>query len=425
MIVSCVALALTVHHMSSHNLQSKQVLKSPLPKSAMAGKSSKSFETGLYRNLFREIGKTDEEIVAKINAAWNQLFYGKEDQRVYYPVGADMAYTKDVGNNDVRSEGMSYGMMVAVQLGQKEEFDRLWKWSKTHMQHQNGPWKGYFAWHCEDNGKQKTKFPASDGEEYFVMALFFADGRWGSGSGIFNYRAEADAILHAMLHKEKDNGGIVDTAMNMFNLKEKQVVFVPNGQAAEFTDPSYHLPSFYELWAKWAKKDRAFWKDAAATSRSFFRKAAHPKTGLFPDYSTFDGKPQKAPWDPNNKSDNFMFDAFRVSANIAMDYAWFGADPWQVEQNNRMLEFFAAQKPNYVSNYTVDGKPLADFQSTGLVAMNAAATLAATTKVGPDFVKALWEAPVPSGQWRYYDGMLYLFGLLHASGQYQIWKPKS
>lgn len=421
MIVACVAMAFNVYSMPYE--QRKDVLKAPLPRSAPAGKSPKSFESGLYRNLFREIGKKDEEIVAKINAAWQQLFYGNDDQRVYYPVGSDMAYIKDIGNNDIRSEGMSYGMMIAVQLGQKEEFDRLWKWSKTHMQHQDGPWKGYFAWHCEDSGKQKTKFPASDGEEYFVMALFFADGRWGSGKGIYNYRVEADAILHAMLHKEKDNGGIVDTAMNMFNLKEKQVVFVPNGQAAEFTDASYHLPSFYELWARWAKKDQAFWKDAAATSRKFFRKAAHPKTGLFPDYSTFDGKPTKAPWNPNNTSDNFMFDAFRVSANIAMDYAWFGTDPWQVEQNNRMLEFFAAQKPRYVSNYTVDGKPLVDFQSTGLVAMNAAATLASTSKTAPDFVKALWEAPIPSGQWRYYDGMLYLFGLLHASGEYRIWKP--
>lgn len=389
-------------------------------------KSPRSFATGKYRNLFREIGKTDREIQAKVDAAWKQLFYGDDaSQRVYYPVGADMAYIKDVGNNDVRTEGMSYGMMIAVQFGRREEFDRIWKWAKTHMQYANGPWKGYFAWQCDTDGRKRGQSPASDGEEYFVTALYFAAGRWGSGTGIRNYTAEADAILHAMLHKEEDNGGIVDTAHNMFNQKEKQVVFVPNGDAAGFTDPSYHLPAFYELWARWGPtRDRGFWKDAAKVSRQFFRKAAHPKTGLMPDYSTFDGKPKKAPWDPSNRSDNFMFDAFRVGGNIGMDYAWFGVDPWQVEQNNRMLEFFAAQKPKYVSNYSVDGKPLVDFQSTGLVAMNGAAVLASNSKVAPDFVKALWDAPIPSGQWRYYDGLLYMFGLLHASGRYRIYAPK-
>jgi len=395
------------------------VIQPPLGPAAPAGRSPKSFATGRYRNLFREVGKNDREICDKINVAWKQLFYGDDaSERIYYPVGSDMAYIKDVGNNDVRSEGMSYGMMLAVQLGRREEFDRLWKWARTYMRHSSGPWKGYFAWQCDPSGHKMTKFPASDGEEYFAMALFFAAGRWGG-----SYRADADSILHTMLHKERDNKGVVDTAMNMFNLASHQVVFVPNGEAASFTDPSYHLPAFYELWGRWAKEDRAFWRSAASTSRSFFRRTASP-VGLFPDYASFDGKPLKAPWDPKSKGDLFGFDAFRVAGNIATDYAWFGSDRWQVSQSNRPLEFFARQKPKYVSNYSLDGKPLVDFQSTGLVSMNAVGALASDSSVAPSFVRALWDAPVPRGQWRYYDGMLYLFGLLQASGRYRIWAPK-
>ena len=92
-----------------------------------------AFESNVYRNLFKEyLGKSDEEIQAKIDTAWEQLFYGSDDfERVYYPVGEDMAYIQDIGNGDVRSEGMSYGMMIAVQLDQKEEFDRIWKWTNT------------------------------------------------------------------------------------------------------------------------------------------------------------------------------------------------------------------------------------------------------------------------------------------------------
>ncbi|MFD1903068.1 glycosyl hydrolase family 8 [Paenibacillus rhizoplanae] len=104
------------------------------------------FDSGVYRNLFKEFGKSDAEIDAKVNAAFQQLFYGDNDtQRIYYPVGTDMAYILDKASNDVRSEGMSYGMMIAVQLDKKAEFDRLWKWAKTYMQNTSGTQQGYFC----------------------------------------------------------------------------------------------------------------------------------------------------------------------------------------------------------------------------------------------------------------------------------------
>ena len=129
-----------------------------------------AFVTGEYRSLFKAyLGKSDAEIQAKIDNAWDQLFYGNDDsERVYYPIGEDMAYIKDIGNGDVRSEGMSYGMMIAVQLDKKEEFDRLWKWTKTYMYQADGPFQGYFAWHCTPDGQQLDANPASDGEEWFV-----------------------------------------------------------------------------------------------------------------------------------------------------------------------------------------------------------------------------------------------------------------
>ncbi len=48
----------------------------------------------------------------------------------------------------------------------------------------------------------------------------------------------------------------------------------------DFTDPSYHLPHFYELWALWNQLRCEFWQQAAVFSRAFFTKAAHPQAGL-------------------------------------------------------------------------------------------------------------------------------------------------
>jgi oligosaccharide reducing-end xylanase len=380
-----------------------------------------AFYSGEYRNLFAELlGKSDEEVQAELDRAWEHLFYGDDNtQRVYYPVGDDAAYIEDIGHGDVRSEGMSYGMMIAVQMDKKEEFDRLWTWARTYMYQDDGPYQGYFAWHCTPQGGQIDANPASDGEEWFVMALFFAAGRWGNGEGIYNYEAEAQAILHTMLHKTDGGGG---TATNMFHPEHRQVVFVPSaGPASQFTDPSYHLPHYYELWARWADEDNEFWAKAAAASREFLKEAAHPETGLMPDYAEFDGSPVD-PWDGGH--DAFRFDAWRNGMNVAADYAWFAADEWAVEQSNRLLSFFYDQGLNsYANQFTLDGEPLSGDHSLGLVAMNAVAGLAATTDKAPDFVQELWDAAPPAGRWRYYDGMLYMLALLQTSGNFRIYPP--
>jgi oligosaccharide reducing-end xylanase len=382
-----------------------------------------SYQTGTYRNLFATyLGRSQTQVDAKLERAWQQLFYGTDDsERVYFPVGSHSAYLKDVGNNDVRSEGMSYGMMIAVQLDKQEEFDRLWHWARTHMYHADGPRRGYFAWRCSADGLQLDPNSASDGEEWMAMALLFAAGRWGNGAGIYNYEAEAKAILHTMLHKSAENQDIVT---DMFDPEHRLVVFVPEvGLASSFTDPSYHVPHFYELWARWAGEDNDFWSAAADASRSFLRTTAHPRTGLVPDYSRFDGTPID-PWKGGH--DAFRFDAWRVGMNVAVDYTWFAADPWQVEQSNRWLEFFAGQGLDaYVNQYTLDGARLSEERSGGLIAMNAVAAMAATVEEAPRFVQALWRLEPPTGQWRYYDGMLYMLAMLHVSGRFQIHPPPS
>jgi oligosaccharide reducing-end xylanase len=375
----------------------------------------------VYPDLFVELaGVRPAEVRAKVDSAFQQLFYGDDStQRVYYSVGDGEAYITDVANKDVRTEGMSYGMMIAVQLNKKEEFDRLWRWAKTHMQFADGPHKGYFAWHCKTDGTRLDSTAASDGEEWFVTALFFASARWGDGAGIFAYRPEAQQILTTMLHKEEDPGH--GTVTNMFSLRDTLVAFVPSASANHFTDPSYQLPHFYELWGRWAERDNRFWCDAAIASRRLLRRSVHDTTGLAPDYSSYDGTPVVF---GDKGHAEFRFDAWRVAMNVAADWNWFRKDPWQVTQSNRLLRFFAAQGiAVYGNQYTLDGRKLAGDHSTGLVAMNAVAALAATDPVRGEFIRELWNTPVPRGLYRYYDGMLYMLALLHVSGNFRIYDP--
>ena len=84
----------------------------------------------------------------------------------------------------------------------------------------------------------------------------------------------------------------------------------------------------------WADKDNEFWADAATVSREYLPKSVNLQTGLAPNYSEFDGKPVS-----DDYNGDFRYDAFRVGANVGMDYVWFHPSEWHVEQSNRLLEF--------------------------------------------------------------------------------------
>ncbi len=384
---------------------------------------SRGGAASVSRNLFGELlGKTEAETTAHIEAVWRQFTQGDAStERLYYETPEDSAYIADIGNGDVRSEGMSYGMMIAVQLDRREQFDRLWRWACRHMRHAQGPKSGYFAWQCRYDGtKIGRAVSASDGEVWIATALLFASRRWGDGEGIFNYSAEAAALLRAM--REKPRRG-KDTAI--FDRDYGQVTFCPFGDASRITDPSYHLPAFYMHWAAFVgdPASRAFWNRAAAESRAFFHRNAHPETGLMSEYAHFDGRPYAgARFGPGK--DEFGFDAWRTLAFVALDHAWGSGDAWQVERTDRVLRFLAGQGDGLVNRYTLDGRPLGSDYSPGLVAMAAAAGVAASDpELARPFVQRLWDAPAPTGRWRYYDGLLTMLGLLQTSGRFQSYEP--
>ena len=153
------------------------------------------------QSLLEQYGYSKFDIENKVIECWNTIFDQTNKEHFYFDSEDNTGYMEDTGNDDARTEGMSYGMMMALQMDRKDIFDRLWKWTKKYMYLTEGPFAGYFCWHNYTDGKKKEDSgPAPDGEEYFAMALFLAAKRWGNGEGIFNYTEEARAILRTALH---------------------------------------------------------------------------------------------------------------------------------------------------------------------------------------------------------------------------------
>jgi oligosaccharide reducing-end xylanase len=381
-----------------------------------------------------------------------------------------MAYITDWANNDARTEGMSYGMMIAVELNKKREFDALWNWANTYMlvTAPKNPSVGYFAWSMNTDGTPRSTGAAPDGEEYFTMALYFAAHRWGNGTGTYNYQAEADKILRGMRHhpvltatgpfrihpndppftppdhpwpspnntdRERaaaasgaapypqmfrfNHGPQTESIGPMVDEPHFMIRFVAN-IAGGMTDASYHLPAFYELWARWGPvEDRAFWARAADVSRDLFSKVTGPATGLTPDRSNFDGSQIMG---RDGMPTPFSYDSWRSASNWSVDYDWWQKDPCETVLSDRIQKFLYNRGiDKFVDRYTLDGKPLSTRHSTGMLATIAVGGLAATPgAISKAFVDELWNTPVPSGEQRYYDGMLYLMSMMHLSGNFRI-----
>jgi len=398
----------------------------PTP-AAPALPTSGAFFSGKYRNLFAEAGYSQADVDAKVKAAYNQLFHSPQTDRangqailIADPTDSSRAYVWDTGNNDVRSEGMSYGMMIALQMNRQDDFNKIWAWANKYMLNTDGDMKGYFGWQKNIDGSNRDKNPAPDGEEYFVTALFLASNRWGDGTGIYNYKAEANKLLDNMFANGQMhyvNGQ--QMSFSLFDKTHNQILFSPYGD--QFTDPSYHLPAFYELWSRWAANNNSYWAQLAVNSRALWKKAVKPN-GLNPDYANFDGSVVNS---ASADHKVFYYDAWRTAGNAGMDFAWFLGDAWETTYAKSLHSFLKTKGPNYPSLYKLDGSVYnnnAD-HSAGLVGQNAILALASDSQDAWDFVNDLWETAVPSGQYRYYDGSLYMFAMLAVSGNYKIYCP--
>lgn len=384
----------------------------------------------VYPNFLKEAGYKQKEIDQKLAKVYFDLFEGPN--KIYFEVEDSMAYVSDLKNSDARTEGLSYGMMVAVQLDKKEVFDKIWRWSKKYIQHQDGPRKGYFAWSINPKTmKKNSQGSASDGELFYVTSLLFAANKWGNQTGI-NYYQEARNILDAMWAKD-GTGNIY----HIFNVKNKQISFVPEGDGYNWTDPSYHVPAFLEAWAMYANDGhKQFYKDCADTSRVFLQRACNLVTGLNYDYTEFSGAPRTTRWAPPA----FRYDSWRVPMNIAMDYIWFGKDKeWQKKYAQNIQDFMRSRGiSTFEDQFNPDGT-LPEFilqaggykklrHSIGLVATVATTEMIYNKNKKFDFVNELMGQklePYADGYFDpYYDGLMYLFSLMHLSGKYQLIKPK-
>jgi len=211
-----------------------------------------------------------------------------------------------------------------------------------------------------------------------ATALIFASHRWGDSTGPAKiaYSTEAKWVLDVVRTK-------------YFNAQYHLVKFVSNSNNV---DPSYVLPSFYKVWACFDPENAAFWNEAVTAGRAYMQKVVD-SNGVCPYQASFTAtNPQAA-----------NSDSLRCVVNLMMDWHLFGEDPWQKDT-------YAPKFGAYSSSRNNGG---------AAVGCNATLGFALPASSGKPFVDKLWSTGVPSAN--YWDGVLYMLGMLHVSGNFRIW----
>jgi endo-1,4-beta-D-glucanase Y len=184
--------------------------------------------------------------------------------------------------NETTSEGMAYGMLIAVYMADKATFDALWQYVQAHMS------AGLMSWQISSAGVSTGGGvnSASDADEDMAWALIMADKQWPGGS----YLSEAKSLLG--------------------NIKSKEINGSNNVTDGDFTNamsshPDYAAPDYYKVFA--TVSGDSGWNAVYTAEYAQLTGAQNASTGLIPD--TVGGN-------------TFGYDACRAPWRVGLDYCW-------------------------------------------------------------------------------------------------------
>lgn len=177
----------------------------------------------------------------------------------------------DTGNGRIsHSEGQGYGMILAVAHGDRDTFERIWKWTRSNLQVRND---ALLAWKWEPRGRRGVVTDmnnATDGDLLVAWALFRAAARWE----VESFREEGQKIIADVLKL-----AVVPSAFGP--------VLLPGVEGFKRSDGLVVNLSYwvFPAFRVFAKEDRdTDWMAIAASGRRLLEAAKFGRWGLPPEW---------------------------------------------------------------------------------------------------------------------------------------------
>ena len=242
------------------------------------------------------------------------------------------------------SEGIGYGMLLAVYMGDQETFDNLWLYEQSHLDS-----NGLMNWEVGPDNKTTSggSGAATDGDEDMAFALVMADRQWGTSIKLTDtYLNYAKSLIDRIWKYEVDQ-------VRGFMLK-------PGDQwgDVDVTNPSYFAPAYYRVFGE-VTGNTQNWNKVVDSSYSIIAKSLNSASGnqgngLVPAWCNSSGTPVEA---YSGAPLFFQNDSTRTPFRLGQDYCYFGEDRARVYLTKISTFYTAVGVTKITNGYNLDGTP--------------------------------------------------------------------
>jgi endo-1,4-beta-D-glucanase Y len=235
---------------------------------------------------------------------------------------------------DAVSEGVGYGMLLALYANDQKTFDLLYGTSKEFYLN------ACAGWRKPADGGSTESGSASDADEDIALSLIFADklqkkGIWGVSN--INYANEAQGVVNCIWNYLRPDGGL------------------PPGNA---WDPGYNIgyfaPAWYRIYKDFDSQNRD-WMKVVNRSYELIELSPAYDIGMVSDWSSHSGDPGGGGYNTYNDGKTFFKDAIRILWRIANDYIWFKEPKAKAFLDNSLAFINSKGGPSAANFYQLDG----------------------------------------------------------------------
>ncbi|MBN2527877.1 MAG: hypothetical protein JXR76_15920 [Deltaproteobacteria bacterium] len=232
--------------------------------------------------------------------------------------------------NDAVSEGVGYGMILALYANDQSYFNKIWGAAEDHM------WNGFvYNWHCNEQGgifDENGVNAATDADEDIALALIFADhlvnqGIWSDHRhGDVSYYDRAQSIVTSIWD----------------NMIEDYKYVIPGNAfgSKDSLNPGYFAPAWYRIFDEFDQWDDHNWNDVINQCYDTIEANPGYDKGLLPDWMNAWGDllANGPGYNAYDNGQSMFKDGIRVYWRLATDAIWFN-EPRAVKFLENAIEF--------------------------------------------------------------------------------------
>lgn len=284
---------------------------------SMPNNISPTFADGALGSCTKPTGATGKDL------EWAyRNWYSRFVVQVNQGSNSELKIIRPEDNNDTVSEGIGYGMLIAVAMGDQTLFDGLWQYWQDNVTvpNENGSAGGLMTWNNTGGSGSAT-----DADQDAAFALLQAGAKFGNSS--INYTASGQGMVATIWDHEIDPNSFLPTGGSNYT-----TTGAPSGTpttSGKVTDPSYFAPGYYPTFKANDPQGHA-WGTVQTNVYAALENIEKASDGLVPAWcsSTSDTATSgfcTSPAENTSSTDiTFQYDAHRVAWRVGLDSCWNG-----------------------------------------------------------------------------------------------------